>query len=102
MPVAALDAVVGLGSRLRVVSRDHGPDPATVGDPLADAGWVDTATAVRAVLGVSVDRLLQHTAQAEAIEVAVMSGWTRLCVVELKVGGWARGLSGSSGWTSRS
>jgi len=79
VPVAALSAVVGVGeSRLRVLCRDHGPDPAAVGDPLADAGWVDTATAARAVVGVSVDRLLAHTARAEADGVAVMAGWTRL------------------------
>ncbi len=41
VPVAALSAVVGVGeSRLRVVCRDHGPDPVTVGDPLAmRGGW---------------------------------------------------------------
>jgi len=78
VPVAALSAVVGVGeSRLRRVCRDHGPDSATVGDPLAGAGWVDTATAARAVLGVSVDRLLEHTARAEQDGVAVMAGWTR-------------------------
>jgi len=77
--VAVLCAVVGVGeSRLRVVCRDHGPDPATVGDPLAAAGWVDTATAARAVLRVSVARLLEHTARAEEDGVAVMAGWTRL------------------------
>ena len=38
VPVAALSAVVGVGdSRLRRLCRDHGPDPATVGDPLAEA-----------------------------------------------------------------
>jgi hypothetical protein len=78
VPVAALSAVVGVGeSRLRVVCRDHGPDPAAVGDPLAGAGWVDTATAARAVLGVSVVRLVEHTVRAEADGVAVMAGWTR-------------------------
>ncbi len=79
VPMAALAAVVGVGvGRLRVVCRDHGPDPVTVGDPLADAGWVDTSTAARGVLGVSVDRLLEHTARAEVDGVAVMAGWTRL------------------------
>jgi len=62
--VAALSVVVGVGEcRLRRACRDHGsdPDPAAVGDPLAVAGWVDTATGARAVLGVSVVRLLGHT-----------------------------------------
>jgi len=78
VPVAALSAVVGVGeSRLRVVCRDHGPDPATVGDPLTEAGWVDTATAARALLGVAATQLLEHTARAEADGVAVMAGWTR-------------------------
>jgi len=77
--VAALSAVVGVGEgRLRVVCRDHGPGPAAVGDLLAEAGWVDTATAARAVLGVSVAGLLEHTVRAEADGVAVMAGWTRL------------------------
>jgi len=48
-----------------------------VGDLLAEAGWVDTATAAGAVLGVSVARLLEHTVRAEADGVAVMAGWTR-------------------------
>jgi len=79
VPVAALSVVVGVGeSRLRVVCRDHGPGPAAVGDPLAEVGWVGTATAARAVFGVSVARLLEHTARAEADGVAVMAGWTRL------------------------
>jgi len=77
VPVAALSRVVGVG-RLRVVCRDHGSDPATVGDLLAGAGWLDTATAARAVLGVSVARLLEHTARAEADGVAVMAGWARV------------------------
>ena len=77
--VAALCAAVGVGeSRLRVVCRDHGPDPAALRDPLTEAGWVDTASAGRAVLGVSVARLLEHTGPAEAVGVAVMVGWTRL------------------------
>jgi len=65
--VAALSVVVGVGeSRLRrMVCRDHGPDPAAVGDLLADTGWVDTAPSARAVLGVSVARLLEHTVGAE-------------------------------------
>jgi len=45
-----------------------------VGDPLAGAGWVDTAAAARAVLGVSVARLLEHTGRAEMDGVAVMAG----------------------------
>jgi len=79
VPVAALSVVVGVGeSRLRVVCRDHGPDPAMVGDLLAGAGWVDTATAAGAVLGVGVARLLGHTGRAEEDGVAMMAGWTRL------------------------
>ncbi len=79
VPVAALSVVVGVGeSRLRVVCRDHGPYPATVGDPVGEAGWVDTLTAARAVLGVGVARLLEHAGPAEADGVAVMAGWTRL------------------------
>ncbi len=78
VPVAALSVVVGVGeSRLRRVCRDHGPGPATVGDPLGEAGWVDTAVAARAVLGVSAARLLEHTARAEGDGVAVMVGWIR-------------------------
>jgi len=78
VPVAELSAVVGVGeSRLRVVCRDHGPGPAAVGDLLAAAGWVDTATAAGAVLGVSVARLLGHTGRAGEDGVAVMAGWTR-------------------------
>jgi len=72
-----LSVVVG-ESRLRVVCRDHGPYPATVGDPVGEAGWVDTLTAARAVLGVGVARLLEHAGPAEADGVAVMAGWTRL------------------------
>jgi len=88
--VAALSAVVGVGeSRLRMVCRDHGPDPATVGDPLAVAGWVHAATAARAVLGVSMARLLEHTARAEAAGVAVMAGWTRLWHGPSLPGWWA-------------
>ncbi len=46
VPVVALAALVGVGEcRLRMVCRDHGPDPVTVGDPLAGAGWVDTVAA---------------------------------------------------------
>ncbi len=90
VPVAELCVVVGVGeSRLRVVCRDHGPDPAAVGDPLADAGWVDTAVAARAVLGVSVVRLLKHTARAGADGVAVMAGWTRLWHGPSLPGWWA-------------
>ncbi len=90
VPVAALSVVVGVGeSRLRVVCRDHGPDPAAVGEPLAGAGWVDTATAARAVLGVSVARLLEHTARAETGGVAVMVGWTRLWHGPSLPGWWA-------------
>ncbi len=90
VPVAALCVVVGVGeSWLRVVCREHGPDPATVGDPLADAGWVDTATAARAVLGVSVARLLEQTARAEANGVVVMAGWTRLWHGPSLPGWWA-------------
>jgi len=88
--VAALCAVVGVGeSRLRVVCREHGPDPATVRDPLTDAGWVDTAAAARAVLGVSVARLLEHTVRAEGDGVAVMVGWTRLWHGPSLPGWWA-------------
>jgi len=90
VPVAALSAVVGVGdSRLRRLCRDHGPDPATVGDPLAEAGWVDTETAARAVLRVSVSRLLEHTALAEADGGAVMVGWTRLWHGPSLSGWWA-------------
>ncbi len=90
VPVAALSAVVGVGeSRLRVVCRDHGPDPAAVGDPLTGAGWVDTATAARAVLGVSVARLLEHTGPAEAAGAVVMAGWTRLWHGPSLPGWWA-------------
>jgi len=90
VPVAQLCVVVGVGeSRLRRVCRDHGPEPATVGDPLAGAGWVDTGSAGRAVLGVSVARLLEHTARAEAAGVAVMAGWTRLWHGPSLPGWWA-------------
>jgi len=90
VPVATLSVVVGVGeSRLRVVCRDHGPDPATLGDPLAEAGWVDTTTAARAVLGVSVPRLLEQTVRAEGDGVAVMVGWTRLWHGRSLPGWWA-------------
>ena len=90
VPVAALCVVVGVGeSRLRVVCRDHGPGPAAVGDPLADSGWVDTAAAARAVLGVSVARLLEHTGPAESVGVAVVVGWTRLWHGPSLPGWWA-------------
>jgi len=90
VPVAALSVVVGVGeSRLRVVCRDHGPGPATVGDPLGEAGWVDSVTAARAVLGVSVARLLDHTVRAGADGVAVMAGWARLWHGPSLAGWWA-------------
>jgi len=76
-------------SRLRVVCRDHGPDPGSVGDPLAEAGWVDTITAARAVLGVSVARLLEHTGPAEEAGIVVMAGWTRLWHGSSLPGWWA-------------
>ncbi len=79
VPVAALSAVVGVGeTRLRRVCRVYGPDPASVRDPLADAGWVDTCTAARTVLGVGVARLLEYTAQAGDDGIAVMAGCSRL------------------------
>jgi len=90
VPVTALSAVVGVGeNRLRVVCRDHGPNPVTVGDPLAAEGWVETETAGRAVLVVSVVRLLEHTVRAEAAGVAVMAGWTRLWHGPSLPGWWA-------------
>ncbi len=90
VPVTALAAVVGVGeNRLRMVCRDHGPDPATVDDPPAEQGWVDTPTAARAVLGVPVTRLLELTARAEADVVAVMAGWTRLWHGPSLPGWWA-------------
>jgi len=60
-----------------------------VGDPLTDVGWVDTATAERAVLGVSVARLLEYTARAELDGVWAMVGWTRLSHVPSLPGWWA-------------
>jgi len=91
VPVTALAAVVGVGeNRLRMVCRDHGPDPATVDDPPAEQGWVDTPTAARAVLGVPVTRLLELTARAEADVVAVMAGWTRLWHGPSLPGWWAQ------------
>ncbi len=60
--VAALSAVLGVNSeRVRAICRDHGLDPAVVGDRLSGAGWVDTpAAAAAAVLGVSGERLLAY------------------------------------------
>jgi len=53
-----LSVVVGVGeSRLWVVCRDRGPVPRDGGGSARRAGWVDTAIAGRAVLGVSVARL---------------------------------------------
>ncbi len=60
-----------------------------MGDPLTDVGWVDTATAERAVLGVSVARLLEYTARAELDGVWAMVGWTRLSHVPSLPGWWA-------------
>jgi len=50
---------------------------------------VDTATAARAVLGVSVARLLEHTEGAEKDGVVVMAGWTRLWHGPSLPGWWA-------------
>ncbi len=47
----------------------HGPDPASAGDPVADAGWVDT-TAAAVVVGVARD------ARAERIRALVTGGAT--------------------------
>jgi len=79
VPVSVLGEALGVGeNRVRQVCRAHGPDPAVVEDPLAEAGWIDTASAATAVLAVPVTRLLGHSARAEADGVAVMAGWTRL------------------------
>jgi len=53
------------------------------------AGWVDTATAARAVLGVPVSRLLELRALGEGDGVAVMAGWTRLWHEPSLPGWWA-------------
>lgn len=78
VPVGVLADTVGVEEcRLRMVCRDHGPDPATLADPLAERGWVPTAAAA-GLLGVSVPRLLEHTGDATAAGVAVMAGWSRV------------------------
>jgi len=75
--VVTLSAVLGVNDeRVRAICRNHGPDPATVSDPLTDGGWVPTPAAA-AVLGVSENRLLAHRVDAERDGVAVMTGWTR-------------------------
>jgi len=89
VPVAVLGEELGVGeTRVRRVCRAHGPDPASVGDPVADAGWVDTA-AVAAVLGVARERVLGCAGRAEADGVAVMAGWTRLWHGPSLSGWWA-------------
>ncbi len=88
--VVDLSAVLGVNSeRVRAICRDHGPDPAVVGDPLADAGWVDTPAAA-AVLGVSGERLLAYRVDAERDGVAVMAGWTRRWHGPSLPGWWAQ------------
>ncbi len=88
--VAALSAVLGVNAeRVRAICRDHGPDPATVRDPLAGAGWVDTPAAA-AVLGVPGQRLLAYRVQAERDGVAVMAGWTRRWNGPSLPGWWAQ------------
>jgi len=90
VPVAVLSAVLGVNAqRVRAVCRDHGPDPATVSDPLADGGWVDTAAAA-VLLGVSENRLLAHRVDADRDGVAVMAGWTRRWHAPALRGWWAQ------------
>jgi len=79
--------VVGVGERrVRRVCRAHGPDPA--GDPVADAGWVDT-TAAAVLLGAARKRVLGCAGRAETDGVAVMAGWTRLWHAPSLPGWWA-------------
>ncbi len=88
VPVAALSAAVGMGeSRLRRVCRAYGPNPASVGDPVGEAGWVDTAAAAT-VLGVARERVLGCAGRAEADGVAVMAGWTRMWHTPSLPGWW--------------
>ena len=88
--MAALSAVLGVNAeRVRAICRDHGPDPATVGDPLADGGWVDTAGAA-GVLGVSGERWLAFRVEAERDGVTVMAGWTRRWYGPSLPGWWAQ------------
>jgi len=75
--------------RVRAICRDHGPDPAVVGDPLSDAGWVDTPAAA-GVLGVSAERLLAYRVEAERDGVTVMAGWTRRWYGPSLPGWWAQ------------
>ncbi len=88
--VAVLSAVLGANSeRVRAICRDHGPDPAVVGDLLSGAGWVDTPAGA-GVLGVAVERLLAYRVDADRDGVAVMAGWTRRWHGPSLSGWWAQ------------
>ena len=64
------------------------PNPATVGDLLADTGWVTTPEAAR-LLGVSGHRLEQAAAEAIAAGVCVVVGWNRRWHASSLLGWWA-------------
>lgn len=75
VPVAALAAAAGVNQeRVRAVCRDHGPDPATVGDPLTDTGWITTRAGAM-VLKVSWRRLQETSPDAITAGVCAMVGW---------------------------
>jgi len=88
--VAALSAVLGVNAeRVRAICRDHGSDPAVVGDLLSGAAWVDTAGAA-GQLGVPVERLLAYRVDADRDGVTVMAGWTRRWHGPSLSGWWAQ------------
>ncbi len=88
--VAVLSAVLGVNSeRVRAICRDHGPDPAVVGDLLSGAGWVDTPAGA-GVSGVAVERLLAYRVDADRDGVTVMAGWTRRWHGPSLSGWWAQ------------
>jgi len=76
-------------SRLRRVCRDHGPDPAAVGDPLAGAGWWAPRPRGERCSGCRWPGCWSTPSRAEVDGVAVMAGWTRLWHGPSLPGWWA-------------
>lgn len=71
VPMEVLAEAVGVGrERVGMICRTHGPDPATVGDLLTEAGWIPPAAAAE-LLGVSPAQLETHTAAAEQAGISV-------------------------------
>ena len=77
VPVVELAAAAGVSVQsVRAVCRAHGPDPATLGDPVTDAGWVRTPEAAQQ-LGTPAARLEEHAPAGELAGVSVVIGWYR-------------------------